>query len=127
MPLPSVVGMLQGTKWSMAKWLHVGHYAMGNEVPQDIQIAPVDDGTPAGGLGKGTRPSDCREVERRGPGSASWRIQACHCLRALREVAQGGGQRGWCGFRIFDSCAAVWGGAAANKKGSALAHHCQTF
>ena len=29
--------VIRGIKWSAAKWIHVGHYAMGDEIPQAIQ------------------------------------------------------------------------------------------
>lgn len=32
----------------MTKWLHAGHYADGNEVPQDIPQHTVSDGSPEG-------------------------------------------------------------------------------
>eukprot|EP00884_Botryococcus_braunii_P009280 jgi/Botrbrau1/18353/Bobra.0179s0078.1 len=30
--------VLKGVKWSAAKWIHVGHYAMGNEKPQEVLV-----------------------------------------------------------------------------------------
>ncbi|KAG2489490.1 hypothetical protein HYH03_011943 [Edaphochlamys debaryana] len=32
--------VIKGVKWSMAKWIHVGHYAMGNEAAETIEQHP---------------------------------------------------------------------------------------
>ena len=32
--------VIKGVKWSAAKWIHVGHYAMGNEQAQYVEQHP---------------------------------------------------------------------------------------
>ncbi|GAX73148.1 hypothetical protein CEUSTIGMA_g601.t1 [Chlamydomonas eustigma] len=32
--------VIKGVKWSMPKWIHVGHYAMGSETPELIEQSP---------------------------------------------------------------------------------------